>query len=52
MLVVGENEAESGTVSVRDRQEREEKGVAIEEFRDHVAAEYEEKRLEPDFLAD
>jgi threonyl-tRNA synthetase len=52
MLVVGENEAESGTVSVRDRQEREEKGVAIEQFRDHVTAEYEEKRLEPDFLAD
>jgi threonyl-tRNA synthetase len=52
MLVVGENEAESGTVSVRDRQEREEKGVDIEQFRDHVAAEYEEKRLEPDFLAD
>ena len=52
MLVVGENEAESGTVSVRDRQEREEKGVDIGQFRDHVAAEYEEKRLEPDFLAD
>ncbi|MDS0292585.1 threonine--tRNA ligase [Halogeometricum luteum] len=52
MLVVGENEAESGTISVRDRKEREEQDVAVEAFREHLDAEYGEKRLEPDFLAD
>ncbi|ELZ34441.1 threonyl-tRNA ligase [Halogeometricum pallidum JCM 14848] len=52
MLVVGEDEAEAGTISVRDRQEREEQDVAVEAFREHLDAEYGEKRLEPDFLAD
>ncbi|MDS0299007.1 threonine--tRNA ligase [Halogeometricum sp. S1BR25-6] len=52
MLVVGENEAESGTISVRDRKEREEQDVSVEAFREHLDAEYGEKRLEPDFLAD
>ncbi|ADQ67100.1 threonyl-tRNA ligase [Halogeometricum borinquense DSM 11551] len=52
MLIVGENEEESGTISVRDRQEREEQDVSIDAFREHLEAEYDEKRLEPDFLAD
>ncbi|SFR69261.1 threonine--tRNA ligase [Halogeometricum limi] len=52
MLVLGDDEEEAGTISVRDRQERETKDVSIDEFRDHLDAEYGEKRLEPDFLAD
>jgi threonyl-tRNA synthetase len=50
MLIVGSDEAESGTVSVRDRYEREAEGVDPATFRDHLAAEREEKRIEPDFL--
>ncbi|WP_255195226.1 threonine--tRNA ligase [Halorarius litoreus] len=50
MLVVGGNEAEAGTVSVRDRFENEANDVDIETFRDHLAAEVDEKRVEPDFL--
>ena len=53
MLIVGDDEEESETVSVRDRAEREEggKGVDLEDFRAHVEAERAEKRTEPDFLA-
>jgi threonyl-tRNA synthetase len=50
MLIVGDDEAENGTVSVRDRKEREEKGIDRERFRDHLRAERSERRLEPDFL--
>jgi threonyl-tRNA synthetase len=50
MLVVGGNEAEAGTVSVRDRFENEANDVAIEAFRDHLDSEVAEKRVEPDFL--
>ncbi|USZ67147.1 threonine--tRNA ligase [Halorussus salilacus] len=50
MLVVGDNEEEAGTVSVRDREEREEKDVAIEAFRDHLGGEVAEKAVEPTFL--
>jgi threonyl-tRNA synthetase len=51
MLVVGSDEAESGTVSVRDRKERERQDVGIERFREHLRGEEREKRPEPDFLA-
>ena len=50
MLIVGDNEEESQTVSVRDRFENEEKEVGIEEFRDHLASEIDEKQTEPDFV--
>ena len=50
MLVVGDEEVEAGTVSVRDRMEREEKQVDREAFRGHLLAEREEKRLAPDYL--
>jgi threonyl-tRNA synthetase len=52
MLVIGDNEEEAGTISVRDRFENERKDVDVEAFRDHLASEIEEKRVEPDFLAD
>ncbi|MFB6292196.1 MAG: threonine--tRNA ligase [Candidatus Nanohaloarchaea archaeon] len=51
MLIVGDDEEEAGEVSVRDREENEDRGFSVEEFRDHLQEEVEEKRLEPDFLA-
>jgi len=50
MLIVGPDEEESGTVSVRDRAERETRDVDPEEFLAHLREEREQKRLEPDFL--
>ncbi len=52
MLIVGSDEAESGTVSVRDRFEREADGVDPDAFREHLEAERAEKRIEPDFLTE
>ena len=51
MLIVGPDEEESGTVSVRDRFEREKGDVELEAFCSHLETEREEKRTEPDFLA-
>ena len=50
MLVVGSDEAEAGTVSVRDRKEREKQDVELDSFIDHLETERAEKREEPDFL--
>ena len=50
MIVVGGDEEEAGTISVRDRKEREDQDVEIETFRAHLEGEYAEKRIEPDFL--
>jgi len=50
MLIVGDNEEEAGTVSVRDRQERERDDVSVEAFRDHLEAEIESKATQPTFL--
>ncbi len=50
MVIVGGNEEEEGTISVRDREEREEKGIAPEEFVSHLEKEVEEKEVEPSFL--
>lgn len=50
MVIVGSDEAESGTLSVRDREERQRGGVELAEFRNHLDGEYGEKRLRPDFL--
>ncbi len=51
MLVVGDDEETAGTVSVRDRREREAKDVSLSAFRDHLEDERADKRVEPDFLA-
>jgi len=50
MLVLGDDEEDAGTVSVRDRQERERKDVALDEFLAHLDGEVDDKRTEPDFL--
>src|SRR6056297_1201661 len=50
MIVVGDDEEEDGNISVRDRFEDQEYDVEIDAFRDHLQAERDEKRTEPDFL--
>ena len=50
MLVVGGNEAEAGTVSVRDRFENERDGVDPAAFRDHLEREIDERTIEPSFI--
>ncbi len=50
MLIVGSDEEEAGTVSVRDRQEREINDVALETFREHLQREREEKSENPYFV--
>ncbi|MFB6270210.1 MAG: threonine--tRNA ligase [Halobacterium sp.] len=50
MLVLGDDEEEAGTVSVRDRQERERNDVDLDVFLDHLDEEVAEKRTEPDFV--
>jgi threonyl-tRNA synthetase len=52
MLVVGDDEEEAGTVSVRDRFENERKDVDVEAFREGLEGEVDDKRIEPDFLGD
>ncbi|WP_247729457.1 threonine--tRNA ligase [Halovivax limisalsi] len=51
-IIVGDDEAAEGTISVRDRFEDQEEDVAIEDFRSHLVGERDEKRTEPDFLQD
>ncbi|MFB6112558.1 MAG: threonine--tRNA ligase [Halodesulfurarchaeum sp.] len=50
MLILGDDEESDGTISVRDRTEREEKDVALDAFLAHLEDEREAKRTEPDFL--
>ncbi|WP_435175277.1 threonine--tRNA ligase [Halorussus sp. AFM4] len=50
MLIVGDDEEEAGTVSVRDRQERDRNDVEIEAFRDHLEEEVESKATDVTFL--
>jgi threonyl-tRNA synthetase len=50
MIVVGDDEEENGTISVRDRKEQERQDVDVETFREHLESEYDEKRIEPDFI--
>ena len=52
MLVVGDDEAEAGTVSVRDRFESERKDVDVETFVSALEDEVDEKRVEPDFVGE
>ncbi|SDJ46180.1 threonine--tRNA ligase [Natronorubrum texcoconense] len=51
-IIVGDNEEDDGNISVRDRFEDQEYDVEIEEFRNHLEAERDEQRTEPDFLQD
>jgi threonyl-tRNA synthetase len=50
MLILGDEEEEAETVSVRDRQEREANDVEPEAFRRHLERERAEKRTAPDFV--
>ncbi len=52
MLIVGPDEESSGTISVRDRFENEADDVDPDAFVDHLNAERDEKRTEPDFLTE
>jgi len=52
MLVVGDDEAETGTVSVRDRFESQRSGLGIGEFRERLAAEVAQKRVEPEIVGE
>jgi threonyl-tRNA synthetase len=51
MLIVGDEEEEAGTISVRDRKERERNAVDVSEFRDYLDREVGQKHLEPTFLS-
>jgi len=51
MLILGDEEEGDGTISVRDRKERERKEVDPEAFFAHLEDERAEKRTDPDFLA-
>jgi threonyl-tRNA synthetase len=51
MIIVGSNEAEDGTISVRDREERQAGDVEPEAFLEHLCEEEGERRIDPDFLA-
>jgi threonyl-tRNA synthetase len=50
MVIVGEDEQEAGTVSVRDRFENQRGDVDLDAFVDHLVDERAEKRTEPDFV--
>ncbi|MEZ3144673.1 threonine--tRNA ligase [Halobaculum sp. MBLA0143] len=50
MLIVGSDEADAETVSVRDRQEREANDVELSAFLDHLQTEREQKSTEPYFV--
>ncbi|MFB6165167.1 MAG: threonine--tRNA ligase [Haloarculaceae archaeon] len=52
MVIVGGDEEESETISVRDRKEREAGDIEREAFYSHLEDERDEKRTEPDFLAE
>ncbi|MBP1900733.1 threonyl-tRNA synthetase [Halorubrum trapanicum] len=50
MVIVGDDEQEAGTVSVRDRFEDQRGDVELDDFVDHLVDERDEKRTEPDFV--
>ncbi|WP_187127436.1 threonine--tRNA ligase [Halorubrum lipolyticum] len=50
MVIVGDDEQEAGTVSVRDRFENQRGDVDLDAFVDHLVAERDEKRTEPRFV--
>ncbi|MFB6245736.1 MAG: threonine--tRNA ligase [Candidatus Nanohaloarchaea archaeon] len=50
MLIVGDDEEQEGTVSVRDRQEREENDVEVQKLRSCLRKEIQRKALEADMI--
>ena len=50
MIIVGEDEKEADEISVRDREENEERGFTIEDFRNHLEKEVGERKLQQEFL--
>ena len=50
MLIVGDDEESAETVAVRDRQEREQRSIQLDEFSHHLRAEVRERHHEPQFL--
>ncbi len=50
MLIVGDDEQEAGTVSVRDRFENTREAVDVETFTEHLQSEVADKCVEPDFI--
>jgi len=50
MVIVGDDEEQDETLSVRDREENEDRGFTVEEFRQQLEEEVEDKRVEPDCL--
>ncbi len=51
MIIVGDEEEGTGEISVRDRQEMERKQVSVQEFRQALRSEIDEKSLETRFLS-
>ena len=50
MLILGSDEEEAGTISVRDRKEQEVKDVDPEEFVDHLDTEIEQRRTDVTYI--
>jgi len=51
MLIIGDDEEDAGTISVRDRKEREAKDIDLAEFREHLETEIDQQRTAVTFLA-
>ncbi|MBO4248793.1 threonine--tRNA ligase [Halomicrobium sp. IBSBa] len=50
MMVIGDDEEAAGTISVRDRKEREEKDLQLADFKQHLEREVEQKRTAVTYL--
>ena len=50
MMVIGDDEEEADTISVRDRKEREEKDLELSDFKQHLETEIEQKRTAVTYL--
>jgi threonyl-tRNA synthetase len=50
MIIIGEKEESSGTVSIRDRDQSEISQVKLSDFIAHLNNEYAEKHLKPTFI--
>jgi len=50
MMVIGDDEEDDGTISVRDRKEREEKDLELSDFAEHLEREVEQKRTAVTYL--
>ncbi len=47
IVVVGPNEAEAGTISFRDRDQKEQRGIPLNRFVDHLTADVAARRRQP-----